>query len=160
MASPEFEAGIKQYRVGRRTYLIKTWSRDLTKGGTVYTATAVDLHARQGQHGFYQQSTDPETIKRYVRNWIIEKKAIYAGSLAEPDGVDAPTINPPDFRPGPDTGPDPAPADPGEPSGRFAIRIPVSLHAALRDEADRERVSMNQLVVAKLGVSLAELLRR
>jgi len=39
-------------------------------------------------------------------------------------------------------------------SGRFVVRIPRSLHAALEREANREGVSLNQLVVAKLAVQL------
>jgi predicted HicB family RNase H-like nuclease len=40
-------------------------------------------------------------------------------------------------------------------SGRFVVRIPKSLHAALAAEAETEGVSLNQLVVAKLAVQLA-----
>ncbi len=39
-------------------------------------------------------------------------------------------------------------------SGRFVVRLPQSLHAALEREAGREGVSLNQLVVAKLAVQL------
>jgi predicted HicB family RNase H-like nuclease len=39
-------------------------------------------------------------------------------------------------------------------SGRFVVRLPQSLHAALEREAQREGVSLNQLVVAKLAVQL------
>ena len=39
-------------------------------------------------------------------------------------------------------------------SGRFVVRLPRSLHAALEHEADREHVSLNQLVVAKLAAQL------
>ncbi|MEQ8785383.1 MAG: toxin-antitoxin system HicB family antitoxin [Pirellulaceae bacterium] len=44
-----------------------------------------------------------------------------------------------------------------EKSGRFVVRLPKSLHAALEREAAREGVSLNQLVVAKLAVSLSHL---
>jgi len=40
-------------------------------------------------------------------------------------------------------------------SGRFVVRLPQSLHAALEREAEREGVSLNQLVVANLAVNLA-----
>lgn len=40
-------------------------------------------------------------------------------------------------------------------SGRFLVRIPKSLHAALVAEADTEGVSLNQLCVAKLSVPLS-----
>ena len=40
-------------------------------------------------------------------------------------------------------------------SGKFVVRVPKSLHAALAAEAAVEGVSLNQLVVAKLAVQLA-----
>ncbi len=42
-------------------------------------------------------------------------------------------------------------------SGRFVVRLPKSLHAALEREAAREGVSLNQLVLAKLAVQLSDL---
>jgi hypothetical protein len=42
-------------------------------------------------------------------------------------------------------------------SGRFVVRLPQSLHAALELEAAAEGVSLNQLVVAKLAVGLGRL---
>lgn len=39
-------------------------------------------------------------------------------------------------------------------SGKFVVRLPTSLHAALEREAGDEGVSLNQLVVAKLAVPL------
>jgi len=39
-------------------------------------------------------------------------------------------------------------------SGKFVVRLPQSLHLALEREAEREGVSLNQLVVAKLAVQL------
>jgi hypothetical protein len=42
-------------------------------------------------------------------------------------------------------------------SGRFVVRLPRSLHAALEREAGREGVSLNQLVVAKLAAQLSSL---
>jgi len=42
-------------------------------------------------------------------------------------------------------------------SGRFVVRLPQSLHAALEREAAAEVVSLNQLVVAKLAVGLGQL---
>lgn len=46
---------------------------------------------------------------------------------------------------------------PGDgPSGKFMVRVPRSLHAALQAEAEAEGVSLNQLVVAKLSVSLGD----
>ena len=43
-------------------------------------------------------------------------------------------------------------------SGKFVVRLPRTLHAALEAEAEREGVSLNQLVVAKLSLSMAHLL--
>ncbi len=42
-------------------------------------------------------------------------------------------------------------------SGRFVVRVPKSLHAALEREAADEGVSLNQLVVAKLAVGLKKI---
>jgi len=42
-------------------------------------------------------------------------------------------------------------------SGRFVVRLPKSLHAALEREAEAEGTSLNQLVVAKLAVQLSTL---
>ncbi len=39
-------------------------------------------------------------------------------------------------------------------SGKFNVRVPRSLHAALANEAEAEGVSLNQLVVAKLALRL------
>ena len=39
-------------------------------------------------------------------------------------------------------------------SGKFNVRLPKSLHAALASEAESEGVSLNQLVLAKLAVRL------
>ena len=44
-------------------------------------------------------------------------------------------------------------------SGRFVVRLPKSLHAALEREATDEGVSLNQLVVAKLSTRLDRLTR-
>ena len=45
-------------------------------------------------------------------------------------------------------------------SGKFVVRMPRSLHAALEAEAEREGVSLNQLVVAKLSLQMGQLLSR
>ena len=42
----------------------------------------------------------------------------------------------------------------GDASGKFVLRLPRSLHAALSAEAKAEGVSLNQLCVAKLAVQL------
>jgi hypothetical protein len=39
-------------------------------------------------------------------------------------------------------------------SGKFNVRVPKSLHAALASEAEAEGVSLNQLVVTKLSMHL------
>lgn len=41
-------------------------------------------------------------------------------------------------------------------SGKLLLRLPKSLHAALADEARKEGTSMNQLILAKLAVSLSQ----
>lgn len=41
-------------------------------------------------------------------------------------------------------------------SGKFVIRLPKTLHFALEREAAHEGVSLNQLVVAKLAISLSQ----
>jgi predicted HicB family RNase H-like nuclease len=43
-------------------------------------------------------------------------------------------------------------------SGKFLVRLPRTLHAALNDEAEREGVSLNQLVVAKLSMQMGQML--
>ena len=43
-------------------------------------------------------------------------------------------------------------------SGRFVVRLPKSLHAALEREAAAEGVSLNQLVVAKLALQMSHVL--
>ena len=44
-------------------------------------------------------------------------------------------------------------------SGKFVVRLPKSLHAALEQEASDEGVSLNQLVVTKLAVGMSKLVR-
>ncbi len=44
-----------------------------------------------------------------------------------------------------------------EKSGKFQVRLPKTLHGALEQEADREGVSLNQLVVTKLAVKLSQI---
>lgn len=51
-------------------------------------------------------------------------------------------------------------ATPKRKSGRFVVRLPQSLHAALEREAHVEGVSLNQLVVAKLAAQLGSLVQR
>lgn len=42
-------------------------------------------------------------------------------------------------------------------SGKFVVRMPRSLHAALEAEAEREGVSLNQLVVSKLSMQMSQM---
>ncbi len=44
-----------------------------------------------------------------------------------------------------------------EKSGKFVVRVPKTLHGALEQEATREGVSLNQLVVTKLAVKLSQI---
>lgn len=48
-------------------------------------------------------------------------------------------------------------ATPKNKSGRFLVRLPRTLHAALEAEAEEEGVSLNQLVVTKLAVQISRL---
>ena len=41
-------------------------------------------------------------------------------------------------------------------SGKLLLRLPKSLHSALADEARKEGTSMNQLILAKLAVTLGQ----
>lgn len=41
-------------------------------------------------------------------------------------------------------------------SGKFVVRVPKTLHLALEREAAEEGVSLNQLVLAKLAVTLSQ----
>jgi len=43
-------------------------------------------------------------------------------------------------------------------SGKFVVRMPRSLHCALEAEAEREGVSLNQLVVAKLSMQMGQMI--
>ena len=45
----------------------------------------------------------------------------------------------------------PSPSEPGPASGKFLVRVPLSLHRRLQILAKRERVSLNQLVVTLLS---------
>src|SRR5580704_16862501 len=45
-------------------------------------------------------------------------------------------------------------------SGKFIVRLPRSLHAALQAEAEQEGVSLNQLVVTKLALQMSRLAAR
>jgi hypothetical protein len=45
-------------------------------------------------------------------------------------------------------------------SGKFVVRLPKTLHFALEREAAHEGVSLNQLVVAKLAISLGQTSRK
>jgi predicted HicB family RNase H-like nuclease len=48
------------------------------------------------------------------------------------------------------------PEPPPDAKGRFVLRLPKSLHAALTAEAKAEGVSLNQLCVAKLAARLGK----
>ena len=52
-----------------------------------------------------------------------------------------------------DAAPNPSVEEPS--SGKLLLRLPKSLHSALADEARKEGTSMNQLILAKLAVSLS-----
>ena len=45
-------------------------------------------------------------------------------------------------------------------TGRLSVRLPKSLHVALADEADAEGCSLNQLILAKLSVTLGQAVSR
>lgn len=50
--------------------------------------------------------------------------------------------------------------DPGGPSGKFLVRLPKSVHAALQAEAESEGVSLNQLALTKLSIGLRDAIVR
>lgn len=57
-------------------------------------------------------------------------------------------------------GNDPSKGLPDAPfSGKFVLRLPSSMHAALAAEAEAEGVSLNQLCLAKLALQLQEAVR-
>ncbi|MGC4005748.1 MAG: toxin-antitoxin system HicB family antitoxin [Pirellulales bacterium] len=80
----------------------------------------------------WSKSTQSESVRKLLAD--LEKKA---GTPLAPSSKDKPS----------------------EFSGKFNVRIPATLHEALASEADREGVSLNQLVVAKLAVSLRDALK-
>lgn len=45
-------------------------------------------------------------------------------------------------------------SDDKEPSGKFVVRVPRTIHARLTEEADREGVSLNALVMAYIAEGL------
>jgi transcriptional regulator with XRE-family HTH domain len=45
-------------------------------------------------------------------------------------------------------------------SGSIPLRVPKSLHRTLFEEANAEAISINQLVLAKISVSLSEIIKR
>lgn len=55
------------------------------------------------------------------------------------------------------------PTEPVEPektySGAISLRVPKSLHKSLVEEAEREGVSLNQLILAKISATLYDQLR-
>lgn len=51
-------------------------------------------------------------------------------------------------------------AAPKKKSGKFIVRLPITLHAALEAEAREEGVSLNQLVVTKLAMRLSKVVGR
>ena len=56
--------------------------------------------------------------------------------------------------------PDPVPIGekaPDQVSGKVLVRMPRTLHASLLAESEREGVSLNQLIVAKLAAHLSAL---
>lgn len=44
-------------------------------------------------------------------------------------------------------------------NGAISIRVPRSLHKSLAEEAKREKVSLNQLILVKISATLYDLLR-
>lgn len=50
--------------------------------------------------------------------------------------------------------------DEAELSGKFVVRLPKSLHRSLKAEAERENVSLNQLVLAKIAIDLHSAIAR
>jgi antitoxin HicB len=53
-----------------------------------------------------------------------------------------------------DTPPDPRAYEVAEHSGKFTLRVPRSLHRALSEAAQREGVSLNQLVLSMVSAAI------
>lgn len=51
------------------------------------------------------------------------------------------------------------PEETAEYNGRISLRVPKSLHKSLVEEADREGISLNQLLLAKISARLYDQLR-
>lgn len=56
--------------------------------------------------------------------------------------------------------PEPLPYEIDEPSGKFMVRMPKSLHGQLSARAEKEGVSLNQLVVSILSFGMGQWLAR
>ena len=81
----------------------------------------------------------------FVRLFASKKERVDFSTTAESRQIDELI----DGLPEPEVGPQRR-----EYSGKFNVRVPKSLHAALATEAETEGVSLNQLVVAKLALHL------
>lgn len=108
-------------------YLDLPYGIALTRGDTGWTARVVELEGCAAQGATAEEAAG--AVRTVMADWI-------AAALA--DGRPVPT-----------------PKSAATHSGRLLVRMPPSLHAELARLADRERVSLNTLIVGVLGGAVA-----
>ena len=72
---------------------------------------------------------DGATVEEAIKEATVSKELLFEDMLEDGDAIPEPSTY----------------------SGRFQVRLPKSLHRALAQEAEREGVSLNMLVVSKLS---------
>ncbi len=89
-------------------------------------------YARMPDFGRAAVHADGENIEKALKELNVVKRLILEVMLEHGDSI-------------------PEPGSYNTYSGRFQVRLPKSLHRALAQEAEREGVSLNMLVVSKLS---------
>jgi antitoxin HicB len=108
-------------------YLDLPYGIALTRGDTGWTARVVELEGCAAQGATAEEAAG--AVRAAMADWI-------AAALAEGRAV-------------------PTPKSAASHSGSLLVRMPPSLHAELARLADRERVSLNTLIVGVLGGAVA-----